>query len=375
VGIARRLFLLNGLGILAVVCNHAVGWGFTAMFWWTDRYRAVVVPNFDQLGTPAYYALVAIEKLAVFSVPTFLLTSGFFIAYAARGSQSTLTWRTVLTRVKALLVPYLVWSTVILVGDLLQGITYGPTEYLRKLVCGEAVAPYFYVPLLCQLILLSPLLVPMARTRPRELLLISVVVLLGVLGVQYLVFYRELSGADMPVVNRMEVLLPPCAFVRLMFFFVLGMVAGFYVQQFTRVLHRLKRVLVPATAIFGLLAIVESEAMYRLGGVDLRGSPLTIFSSLYAVTFVMAFLAFDEISIPFSTIVNRFGKATYGVYLLHPIVLEFAARSMQKFTPWILAYPIAFVTVLVILAAGGPLIVMEWTAKSRVRRYYRYLFG
>ena len=57
----RRLPLLNGFAILAVVSSHATGWGYMAMVWWADRYRPVEVPNFDQLYTPSYYALVAIQ--------------------------------------------------------------------------------------------------------------------------------------------------------------------------------------------------------------------------------------------------------------------------------------------------------------------------
>ena len=47
----RKLFLLNGLAIQAVVANHASGWGITAMFWWAHRYLPVESPNFDQLGS------------------------------------------------------------------------------------------------------------------------------------------------------------------------------------------------------------------------------------------------------------------------------------------------------------------------------------
>ena len=50
--------LLNGLAILAVVFNHASGWGYTAMVYWADRYRPVTVPNFDQVWSPSFYGLI-----------------------------------------------------------------------------------------------------------------------------------------------------------------------------------------------------------------------------------------------------------------------------------------------------------------------------
>ncbi len=95
----KRLLTLSGLAILAVVMNHASHSGFIAMFWWTDQYLPVTVPNYDQMGSLAYYGLVAAQKLAVFSVPAFLFITGMFLSYAARGSQTHLTWRMVRRRI------------------------------------------------------------------------------------------------------------------------------------------------------------------------------------------------------------------------------------------------------------------------------------
>jgi hypothetical protein len=49
------------------VLNHTVGWGFIALIWWTDRYRAVAVPNFDAVGGVNYWLLRAGEALAAFA--------------------------------------------------------------------------------------------------------------------------------------------------------------------------------------------------------------------------------------------------------------------------------------------------------------------
>jgi len=345
------------------------------MFWWTDRYRPVTTPNYDQFGTPGYYGLAAVQKLAVFCVPAFLFTSGFFIAYAARSSRSTLNWKMVKVRIRNLLVPYLIWSGVIFLGDFLQGITYAPVEYLRQLAFGEVVAPYFYIPLLCQLYLLSPLLVPMAKTRGRQLLFVSMLVLLSVLSLRYLGIYGEFAGVEMPVVDRLTALLPPCSFLRLIFFFVFGILASFHLRQFKQWLARLKWILLPATVVLGLLAIFETDVIYRSTGVDYRGSSLTVFASLYALSFILCFLAFDKVRIPFAKHLYQLGSRSYGIYLLHPTVLKFVARFLQKFAPWILAYQMLYLPVLIILAAGGPLVFMKCVAKSPVRRSYRYLFG
>jgi hypothetical protein len=45
----KRMLYLNGLAVLTVILYHSSAWGFIGMFFWTDRYRPVSVPNFDQL--------------------------------------------------------------------------------------------------------------------------------------------------------------------------------------------------------------------------------------------------------------------------------------------------------------------------------------
>ena len=130
----KRLLLLNGLAIMAVVCNHASHWGFISLSWCLGQ--TVAAGDNTQIGALTYYGLVAIGKLAVFSVPAFLVVSGFFVAYAARGSQSALGWKMVTTRVTSLAVHYIIWSVVIFVTDAFQGIRLPPDKYLLRLAYG-----------------------------------------------------------------------------------------------------------------------------------------------------------------------------------------------------------------------------------------------
>jgi len=363
----RRLYLLNGLAILAVVCNHAAGWGFMGMFYWADRYRPVTVPNYDEIGTLSYYALLAIKCLTSASVPAFLFVSGFFVAYLARGSQSALNWKTVRVRLKNILVPYLIWSIVVLVIDALQGVTYTPAGYVVRLVLGGAHPAYFYIPLICQFYLLSPLVAPIARTRAAMLLVASALLQLGALSLGYLVLF----GVKIPALQAaMELLFPMYAV-----FFSLGIVAGFHLGQLKQWLVRARWGLLAAVIVLGALAMIESEVVYHATGIRRGGGPGTFSTSLYSVAFILCFLAFYQVSIPFSKKIYGLGSASFGIYLLHPKVLEFAARATKKFAPWILAYQILFQPVLITLAVGAPLLFMTVVAKTPMRRFYRYLFG
>ena len=95
-----KLLKLNGLAILGTVVNHMHGWGLIAMFLWTYRYQQVTVPNFDQVGSYAYYFLRIIEQLIAFSIPAFLLVSGFFISFSTQRNKNTVSWHYVFIRIK-----------------------------------------------------------------------------------------------------------------------------------------------------------------------------------------------------------------------------------------------------------------------------------
>jgi peptidoglycan/LPS O-acetylase OafA/YrhL len=363
----RRLLLLNGLAILVVVGAHAAGWGYIAMFQWADRYRPVAAPNYDQVGSLSYYLLVAIKCLASPAVPAFLFVSGYFLAYAAQGQRSAPGWKMVRMRLQNILVPYLIWSVVIFVGDALQSVVYTPRQYLSRLALGGAHPAYYYVVLICQFYLLSPWVVPAVRSHPRSLLLASALLQLATLSLRYL----GLFGVDVAALERATDLLFPMYAL----FFVSGAALGLNLQPLKQWLIKAKWYLLIAVLVLAALNIAESELVYRCTGVRRGATPSTIPASLYAAAFILCWLAFSQVSLPFSKTLYQLGRAAFGIYLLHPKVMEFVARAVQKFVPLMLAYQLAFQPVLVVLATAGPLLLMSLVARSPARKAYRYLFG
>ena len=366
---SRRLFLLNGLAILAVVCVHAAIWGEITISW--DLGCPFSVSNYDLIGALTYWGLTAIEGLSRFIVPAFLFVSGFFVSYAARGIQSTLNWRTVRVRIKYIIVPYLIWSIVIFIGDALQGAPLSPAQYLLRLIWGKANPPYYYVPLVCQFYLLSPLIVPLARTKGRLMLLVSVLMQLGVLGASYyLGLVAETPDLEMVLRITRLPLFPAWGF-----FFMFGVVSSFHVEWLRR-LSRFRWALFVATVVLASLVISESEVLYRAtGDAWWRTTPLTMSSSLYATFFILCFLAFAWASVPFSRVFYQLNKRIFGIYLLHWKVLEFTVLAIVSIAPGIISYQIFLQLVLIILGVGVPVLFMESVARSPAKKFYRYLFG
>jgi peptidoglycan/LPS O-acetylase OafA/YrhL len=365
----RQIPVLRGLAILAVVCNHATGWGYTAMFWWTHDYRQVgSLSNYDQMGSLPYYGLVVIQQLAQFSVPAFLFISGFLIAYAARGNSPVLHWKVVRTRIVNLLWPYLLWSLAIFAGDWLQGTRYSLVEYLRRLAVGDATGAYFFVPLLCQFYLLAPFIARLGKTRGGLLIGISASIQVVVIGLLYL----PLVGVNLP--NALYT--TAWVFVWHAVNFPLGAVCGFHYKRLKLWLARAKWSLLVATIVLGALSVVESEVLYQatLNYGWARGG-LKFSSILYAVAFILLFLALDKVSIPFTYGINWIGSRSYGIYLLHPKALELVARVTYHVAPWMLTCQGLYQPMLVVSGLGIPILFMTGVVKSRARKFYPFLFG
>jgi len=323
------------------------------------------------MGNLAYYVLLVIKQLTTFSVPAFLFVSGFFVAYAARGNQSTFSWKMVWVRISNLVVPYLIWSVVVFAVDYILKVRYAPMEYLVRLATGNATPAYFFVPLLCQLYVLAPFVVLTAKNHWQWLCVGAMILHLATVGATYAhMFDMRPLGIDWRWLAT-----PAWLFVRWAIFFVLGVVSSFHFQSVKQILNRARWGLLVAALVLAVLAVIEPEWLSRTTGEDWRGGAHTLSTSLYAMVFVFCFLAFEKVEMPLTNFLTRLGNKSYGIYLSHPKGLEVVARLAYHFTPWLLAQQILYQPVLIGMGVGMPMLLMEIVSRSPLRKAYRYLFG
>jgi membrane-bound acyltransferase YfiQ involved in biofilm formation len=367
----RRLLYLNGLAVLGVILYHSSAWGFISMFWWTDRYSAVAVPNFERLGSLPYFALRGIEQLIIFSIPSFLFVSGFFIAFATGKYQETVGWNVILNRLKTLIIPYLIWSVAILVAKMIQGQQYSPLEVVEILLTGQAEPPYYYVPVLVQLYILSPIMVPFARNRWKPLLVLAGLIQLVTVALRYsFILNVWFLGRSI-----LEIFTQSWLFPGYIFFFVLGMVVGFQLPKFKLWLQRYRWVFLGGLISFFTLGMIEWEALLHSSGQPWIAPSETVIDNLYAAMFLLSFLAFSEIRLPLGNKLANLGSKSFGIYLVHSPVIEYTARSIYHFAPFILSVQILFQPILWVAGLGVPLLLMAIVDRSPFRRFYSYLFG
>jgi len=367
----KRLLLLNGVAIIAVIAFHAAGWGFVAMNFWTDRYLDVSVPNFDQAGSAQYYFLRIIEQFAVFAIPAFLFVSGYFISFAAGRTKKTVSWAIVWSRIRGLLIPYLIWSMLLIIVAALQGRSQSPLGYIRIFFTGGANPAYYYVPLLIQFYLLSPLIVPPARRNWKLLLVITGLIQLSV----QVLYYPTLLGWEATALDPIVDTIPKWFFPTRIFWFSLGVVVGFHIKTLTQLLLRYKRILLGTTIVLFIAGITEWELILRTTDQEWLDHRETIVDSLYSIAAIFSFLAYYSSPIPLSKRINELGVRSFGIYLVHSPAMEYTGRIIYHIVPKLLAFQFFYFLIIAVAGLGIPLALMAFVNRSPFRSYYKYIFG
>lgn len=367
----KRLLHLNGLAILAVIIFHAAGWGFVAMFAWAGRYAPFVPSGYVAMNTPSYTALRVMEQVAVFAIPAFLFVSGLFIAFAAGRQANTVSWQVVRARIRTLLIPYLLWSVLLLTITTLLTRNFSPLTYLLALLTGQANPAYYYVPLIIQFYLLSPYLVPLARRRPLQLLVVAGLIQSAVQAA----YYPSLLGIDAPILETIAALTPKWLFVTRIFWFSAGIVAGFNLKALEQRLPRWRWPLLGATVVLLVLGTVEWMVMTPNADVAWIEHRETFVDTLYSMAIILTILAFYQHAFPFSQAVGDLGARSFGIYLIHSPVMEYGIRAVYRLAPQLLAHQIVLQPILILLGLGVPLALMAIARRTPARHFYKYSFG
>ncbi len=368
----RKFLLLNGISILGVILFHGAGWGFVAMFSWTHRYLPVASPNFDQVGSLTYYVLRTIEQLVVFVIPAFLFVSGFFVAFATGRDQKTIGWKTVKARIKKILVPYALWTLLLTGLVYLEGGTISLIDFLEGLFFGSINPAYYYVPLLIQFFLLSPLIIYLAKKNWKVLIITTGAIQLIV----QLFSYPAILGMEDPMLRSISELIPKWFFLSRLFWFTSGVVVSYHLKTFKIWLVRYKWYFLVVGILLVPIGIIEWELYLRLTDQMWLPHRETLLDSIYTLAVVFSFLAFDEVSeMPFARQINNLGSKSFGIYLIHSPVMEYAARGIYVLSPWLLSHQGIILLIMIVLGLGIPLLMMYVVKKSPIRGFYQYIFG
>jgi peptidoglycan/LPS O-acetylase OafA/YrhL len=368
----RRLLYLNGLAIACVVLFHAAGMGFVAMFSWAHRYLPAAANPAAQIGTPAYFFLRFIEQTTSFSIAAFLFVSGYFIAIATSKNRETISWNIVGKRIRTLLIPYLLWSFVVIFLQIsLEGRRPTPVQLLSDLALGQTNEVLYFVPLLIQFYLLAPFLVFFAKKNWKLFLGVVSLIQLAVLLLPYPLFLN----LDVPNAARLSALVPKWLFLSRILWFSAGIVFGFQLEAFRSAFQRIRWAALVIALIAIPLGMLEWELYFRLSGQPWLAYRETLLDTFFSMAVIICILGFLQVQLPIARGMERLGKDSYGIYLTHYLFIEYTAKVIYRIYPQLLGYQIVLQPILILVGLGFPVAMMYFMDHSPVRRLYAYVFG
>lgn len=156
----------------------------------------------------AEYYQIVLRQIINFAVATFIFMAGFFARpYNLNGGGY---WN----RLKKLLIPYILWS--IFYSLLSSPIGFNPIEIIHNLLTGKAQAQLYYILVLLELTLLTPLYMKAVDNKKLSIFILSItpIHLLATSG------YRYYTGSNLTWMGR-----DFCAWV---IFYYLGMLVKHY---------------------------------------------------------------------------------------------------------------------------------------------------
>ena len=300
-----KIQALRGLAIVAVVLIHTCPGGV---------WQAVIRPFIN------------------FAVPMFVFLSGYLTKIGAPD------WpRTAKKRIWKVIVPYILWC----VGyTLLAG--GGPRKVFSNLITTNAAPHLYYIFVYIQLVLLTPLLGRILKSRYRWI----VFVVTPVSAILYK-YIPILSGAAW---HRYIPILWNDSCLALLMFYCLGLMLG----NGLCVCRAGKKKLAGCLAVCTVLQIAEGLVLMRLGDENFgtNAKITAMLTNTVILLLAQRFLTDDRVTLEWRLLV-RLGDWSFGVYLSHMLIL----RLLEKI-PWFALVPYGINTLAVL--AGSVLLMLVW---------------
>lgn len=349
----RTVPLLSGLAILGVVLNHS-NWHVL---------RDLVVGDYTH-GLPFLF----IDQTTKFAVPAFVFIAGYFIAYATSEGKKELRWEVVRARVLGLTWPWLIWSLVMLLEQIVKARSFSLVDVPRSLFI-----QYYFVPLLLFYYLSSLLIVRWAKANPKGLLIAAGSIQL----VMVAIFYLRIYWPGFPSNLYGVIDIGPVEYLRFAFYFPLGVVAGMNFRKIRAVLEPHKRWL-PWTILLAY-ALEMAESLYAFGRgpayYPIGADQTRLSSALFSLAILLTFMAYDHISLPFAKKISSLGTNTFGLYLSHYAFLGVISVVVRAKLPWVAERGWLMLPLFFVLALSCAILAMEIGKRLPFKGVYRVIFG
>ena len=347
----RHYPAIRGLAIFLVIVHHSIVLGASIPGEWGYPQADGVLA--DTLGV--------VSLLGWIAVPAFLFISGSFYAYAARGEPPQISLKLVIANLTGILWPYLVWSLVYYLIEMLgKGTSYTIFGIIKNLFVGY---PFHFVPLIVFFILISPLMLKVAQR-------IGWAWVLGLIALYqlFLIFTLDsrLYGLYMPEwTNYLVVPVLSRTLADWGIYFPLGLCLTLNTKVTSPILEKTRWIFAILFVFFFALAAAHVLRVVRL--------PFT--RHLYPLMFVLLTPALKREWIPARKFFESIGKYAYGIYLIHLVFILAFLLLLRSIFPWLLGQPYLLDLLIFCGALFIPLYLIKWLTRSRFAKASPYLVG
>lgn len=322
---------LRGVAIIAVVAIHASGSIFNSGN-----------VSFDNMNLNMS---ILYRQALNFAVPSFLFISGYWISNKTVDSLEGYK-QFLKQRLKHVVIPYIFWSLVILsIGAVITQI-FDIQKILLKLLTGSATGPYYFIILIVQFYILTPLF---QHINKNPYGFISIL-FLNVLSLSFSYISRIYLG---PFFSSLSVYAMP--FYTWIVFYELGMLYRNF-DKYT--ISKSVAILIVLSIVFTLIiSLFEAKTLLiKYDNLELATSAVKFSSFLYSGCFITGFMYIRQKVNKWPNLIVSLGNYSFGIYLIHMPILSvvnhflkeiFFKEGLHYFTELIFQFIVIFMTIII----------------------------
>jgi probable poly-beta-1,6-N-acetyl-D-glucosamine export protein len=293
----------KGVAIIAVVAIHSIGY-------------SLMNPKFEP-DLWSYYLVIACRQLLNFAVPVFIFISGYWTPTNISSGKEYGAF--LKKRIPRVLIPYMFWSLIILTIFSLSGQDLHFREILTKLITGGAIGPYYFVILIIQLYLLTPL-IQITDSKISGIISICLINLFSLLSLYVLRLHQH---TDIPLQNYA---LP---FYSWIIFYELGRLMH---RTGGKIFDKKDSYIIMSGVIAGIIfSIFEAKILLlKYDNLEFAVSALKFSSFIYSISIIFAFMYLREFIKEWPQFLVRIGDRSFGIYLIHAPLIYIAAGIIRN---------------------------------------------
>ena len=273
--------------------------------------------------TPNIHLVALFEIVSRFSVPIFFFISAFGLFYRMNLSEPFEYGKFLRRRFKAVLIPYLLWSTFYLLHDNhFYGYQLFPdSDYAAEIYFfGLAKYHLYFLVILIWFYLLMPLWIFfIRRMTPAKLFLL----LAAQIAFDYWSSYSILPTSEVYLLQLCLKWRLNWLVLHYVFVFILGGWLGVHSATF----------FITLTILLGyyyFLIYVRNFSPLEAVNTAHQLSPPGIFYTIAASIFLFTIFQFGKLPAPLKKFLSALGKNSYFVYLAHPLAITYLSLGLGK---------------------------------------------